>query len=108
MAITGNGTYVNQDLEQWASSRNTSYEIAVAIHELFKSDSKRSAVWEDCKKSEETNILKRAWELAGDDDKLFWGTNTISKSNVSSAAAALGSIKSPKKVMAGWRCNNGK
>jgi hypothetical protein len=98
MARTGNGTYVEQGLEQWASSRNTSYEIALAIHEIWKSDKKRDAVWQDCKKSEEAAILKRAWELAGDDDELYWGSHTIRKSELSSAAAALGSIKSDKKA----------
>ena len=67
------------DLEQWASSHETSAEIALAIDEMCKTETKRERLWQDPSKREITKILARAWELAGDKEKLFWGIETIQR-----------------------------
>jgi hypothetical protein len=80
MAITGNGTRVLQDLEQWASGHETSYEIALAISEICRTPRKMQRVWETPTKREEKQILDAAWALAGDEDTLFWGCERIERS----------------------------
>ncbi len=99
MAATGNGTHVSQELEQWASSHKTSYEIAMAIDEICKSGKKMNRVWQEPTPAEERKIIKRAWELAGEDDMvLYWGESRVHRSQISAAAAALGRVRSEKKA----------
>jgi hypothetical protein len=99
MAATGDGTHVSQELEQWASSHNTSYEIAMAIDEICHSEKKMERVWQEPTPAEDRRIVRRAWELADSESPvLHWGDSRIHRSAISNAAAALGRIKSDRKA----------
>jgi hypothetical protein len=98
MAATGNGTHVSQELEQWASSHETSYEIAMAIDEICRSEKKMERVWQEPTPSEDRRIIRRAWELADPEQVvLYWGESKIHRSEISAAAAAMGRVKSERK-----------
>jgi len=75
MAITGNGTYVKQELEQWAYNHDTSFEIVMAISDICRTEKKMQRVWETPTKAEEKKLIASAWKYAGDDDVLYWGWN---------------------------------
>lgn len=99
MAATGNGTHVSQELEQWASSHNTSYEIAMAIDEICSSEKKMDRVWQEPTPTEDRRIVRRAWELSAPEETvLYWGITRVHRSTISNAAAALGRIKSERKA----------
>ena len=72
---TGNGTFIGQDLEQWAANHETSAEIALAIDEM--SGNNREELWQNPTDVQIEQILIRAWELAGKKTTLYWGLNTI-------------------------------
>lgn len=59
-------------LEQWALARETSLEIARAIHQLYPEGTQ--AVWDFATDEQESEVLDRAWELADEDLlELDWG-----------------------------------
>ncbi len=65
-------------VNEWASLRNTSPEIAQAIFELAKYDEKLAEqIWEEG--SDE--VLALAFSKT-DKDSLFWGEQTIERKNV--------------------------
>lgn len=73
--------YVTQEMEQWASGRETSELVAVAIHNISDNP---DDLWEDPGvngvddvKAEMRNILKTTPELADEDNEYFWGIEII-------------------------------
>ena len=73
MARTGDGTYVPQDIEQFADSGQCSYEVAMAIFELTGEERSADDIWADPTEQEYIAIRDRAFELAGDETVLHWG-----------------------------------
>lgn len=63
---------------EWASLRNTSPEIALAIFEVAKYDEKLAEkIWEEGS----DKVLELAFQKT-DKDSLFWGEQTIERKNV--------------------------
>lgn len=56
------------------ADRGTDAEIIYAILELAKDKDDFQRIWEAPTEEEEASVVKRAWELADDDeDTLYWG-----------------------------------
>ncbi len=69
--------YAPQNIEQFASMRETSKEIALAIFELAN-EGDEDRMWEDPTEEEIESVEKRAWKIADlDEDTLHWGCNKI-------------------------------
>jgi hypothetical protein len=66
-------------LEQWAACRETSAEVAVALHEVAEGDADRAdSIWQDPSDEEFTRVTARAWDLAAPEDvQLSWGLETL-------------------------------
>tara|TARA_Y100000593_G_C4283486_1_gene324060 strand:+ start:1315 stop:1554 length:240 start_codon:yes stop_codon:yes gene_type:complete len=63
----------NQELEQWAQSREVSFEIAKSIQDLCNDDyEKMDQVWEDPTPKQISDVMEMAWDLT-DEDELYWG-----------------------------------
>jgi YccJ-like protein len=71
--------YVPRNIAQFASTRETSNEIALAIFEIAEEGSE-ARVWADPTPDEDARVLSRAWALAdADKTELYWGENTITR-----------------------------
>lgn len=68
---------MNTDINAWADSRNTSTEIALAIHGHSTLPAETQAIWADPSDEERENIVTAAWQAVYDDDsgetELHWG-----------------------------------
>ena len=71
--------YIPRNVKEFASTRETSDEIAMAIYEIApEGDEQR--MWKDPDPAEVIDIEHRAWELTDADvDTLHWGVTTISR-----------------------------
>ena len=62
-----------QELEQWAQSREVSFEIAKSIQDLCSNDHEEmDQVWEDPTPKQISDVMEMAWDLT-DEDELYWG-----------------------------------
>lgn len=62
-----------QELEQWAQSRELSFEIAQAIQDLCSNDqNEMDRVWNDPTVNEINSVMEVAWNLT-EEDTLHWG-----------------------------------
>jgi len=68
-----------EELEQWASSRETSIEIAEAIHQLAHMCAwDPDTIWEDPSFQQFSAVMSHAWELADEGVlELHWGEETM-------------------------------
>lgn len=66
-----------QTVEQWAESRQTSIEVAEAIHTLANGH-RRTAnrIWDEPTEAEMALVTAAAF-AASDENELFWGVETI-------------------------------
>jgi hypothetical protein len=70
----------NTDSDSWHAVRETSREIACAIHEVAERNGiTAERVWDSPLDTEEEEVLARAFELAGKGvgDTLFWGGQEV-------------------------------
>jgi hypothetical protein len=70
-------TYTPTNIKQFASCRETSDEIALAIFELA-ADGDEDRMWQSPSEDEISAVVARAWELA-EGDTLTWGCETIKR-----------------------------
>jgi hypothetical protein len=64
--------HFDETLRQWASSHETSDEIAQAIHDCCKGElNQMEKIWENG--AEYVEILIRAWSMTDTDEELYWG-----------------------------------
>ena len=69
--------YVAHNIAEFASTRETSNEIAAAIFEIA-AEGDENRMWTDPTDDEAARVIARAWELADSDtDHLNWGCETI-------------------------------
>ena len=61
-----------QELEQWAQSREVSFEIAKAIQYFSNDYEEMHQIWEDPTPKQIIKVMKMAWDLT-DEDELYWG-----------------------------------
>lgn len=62
----------SNDVKTFADSRETSYEIAQAIFDLFPGN--EAQIWEEPTDTQRAAVVSAAWKLAdSDDDCLLWG-----------------------------------
>ena len=70
-------TYVPTNIAEFASTRETSNEVALAIFEIA-GEGREGLVWADPTDDERRQITDRAFELVDPDvDYLFWGDETL-------------------------------
>ena len=63
----------NQELEQWAQSREVSFEIAKAIMDLCGGENKEmESIWNCTSEKQFDEIMEMAWNST-DEDELVWG-----------------------------------
>ncbi|MFT9347670.1 MAG: hypothetical protein ABF562_03040 [Gluconobacter japonicus] len=66
----------NSEIRNFADSRETSYEIAAALIELFPETAEQ--VWDAPTDDQSAQVISRAWELAdAEEDALNWGAERI-------------------------------
>ena len=66
-------TYAPTNIRQFASTHETSIEIALAIFEIAD-EGDENRMWEDPTSDEMTAVTARAWQIADKgDDVLYWG-----------------------------------
>ncbi|MCP1202224.1 YccJ family protein [Acetobacter oryzoeni] len=71
-------THFSNEIRSFADSRETSYEIAQAIFDLFPGNEEN--VWEEPSDAQRTAIVSAAWEMAdADEDSLIWGCEKFSR-----------------------------
>ena len=69
--------YAPTNIRQFASTRETSVEVALAIFELAD-EGDESRMWTDPTEEELKAVAARAWEIAdADEDTLHWGNETL-------------------------------
>lgn len=69
--------YVARNIAEFASTRETSNEIAAAIFELAP-EGDESRMWAEPTAAESAAVITRAWNLADPEtDCLYWGVETI-------------------------------
>ncbi len=70
-------TYIPENIAQWAFSRQTSGEIALAIFERA-AEGDEDRMWQDPTDAETTAVVELAWSYAHEDeDCLNWGCERI-------------------------------
>lgn len=70
-------TYAPANIRQFASTRETSVEVALAIYEIAD-EGDEARMWADPTPSEFSAVTARAWELAdADETTLNWGNETL-------------------------------
>lgn len=69
--------YVPSNIKAFASTRETSDEIALAIFEAAK-EGDEARMWTDPTEEEIMQVITRAWQLADpEENTLHWGNETI-------------------------------
>lgn len=70
-------TYIPRNIAEYASARETSGEIALAIFEIAdEGDEER--MWAEPTKAESDTVIALAWTYAdADESTLFWGVETF-------------------------------
>jgi len=71
----------NQELSQWASSRETSALIAKAIQEISIDQNDMNQIWDDPSQEQTQQILKILIDDI-DEDGLCWGMATLKKTGI--------------------------
>jgi hypothetical protein len=69
-------SYVPTNIRQFASTRETSDEVALAIFELA-AEGDEARMWTDPTSAELKAVVQRSFELAPDEDELHWGCETF-------------------------------
>ncbi len=70
--------HFSSEIRAFSDSRETSYEIAQAISDLFPA--RMETVWAEPTDDEHRAVAARAFELAdGDEDILFWGQERVTR-----------------------------
>lgn len=65
-------TQFSNEIRSFADSRETSYEIAQALFDLFPENAAR--IWEEPTDTQRAAVVSAAWKLAdSDEDCLTWG-----------------------------------
>ena len=73
-------TYAPTNIRQFASTHETSVEIALAIFELA-AEGDEERMWADPSEVEMKAVAARAWEIAdADEETLNWGNETLKRS----------------------------
>ena len=76
--------YAPTNIRQFASTRETSVEIALAIFEIA-AEGDENRMWAEPTEEEVKAVEVRAWELAdADEDRLHWGCETIKRPQTTS------------------------
>lgn len=71
-------TYSPNHIRAFAASRETSYEIAQAIFDLFPG--KESTTWDSPTAKQRKAVISAAWKMAEiAKETLFWGDEEISR-----------------------------
>ena len=71
--------YVPTNIRQFASTRETSDAIALAIFEIAN-EGDEARLWTSPSAAEEANVLERAWTLAdAETDVLHWGNQRFAR-----------------------------
>ena len=68
--------YAPANIRQFAGTRETSNEIALAIFEIAE-DGDEARMWAEPTQTEMAAVTKRAFELAPDENELHWGVETV-------------------------------
>ena len=69
--------YAPTNIKAFASTRETSDEIALAIFEIAK-EGDEARMWAEPTAEESTAVVFRAWELAdAEETTLHWGNETL-------------------------------
>lgn len=69
--------YAPTNIREFASTRETSVEVALAIFELAD-EGDENRMWTEPSDTEVAAVTERAWELAdADETKLHWGNETL-------------------------------
>ena len=70
-------TYAPANIKTFASTRETSIEVALAIFEIAK-EGDEARMWTEPSADERAAVEARAWEIAdADEDTLHWGCETL-------------------------------
>lgn len=70
--------HFSNEIRSFADSRETSYEIAQAIFDLFPGNEKK--IWEEPTDEQRESVVSAAWEMAdADEDSLIWGCEKFSR-----------------------------
>jgi hypothetical protein len=73
--------YAPQNITEFASCRETSKEIALAIFEIA-AEGDENRLWQDPTEGEMVRVIARAWEIAdAEENTLFWGCATIARNS---------------------------
>ena len=67
--------YVPSNIRAFASTRETSNEIALAIFEIAE-EGEEARMWESPTEAEAAAVMAKAWALT-DEDELHWGVETL-------------------------------
>lgn len=71
-------THFSNEIRSFADSRETSYEIAQAIFDLFPGN--EESVWAEPTDVQRDAVVSAAWEMAdADEDRLVWGCEKFSR-----------------------------
>lgn len=72
--------YTPSNIIAFASTRETSNEVALAIFEIA-AEGDEARLWANPSDAEKQAVVTRAWELAiGDEDTLHWGNEKLVRS----------------------------
>lgn len=71
-------THFSNEIRAFADSRETSYEIAQAIFDLFPGQEEN--VWAEPTDVQRDDVVSMAWKMAdADTDSLIWGCEKFSR-----------------------------
>ena len=71
--------YIPRNVKEFASTHETSDEIALAIYEIA-AEGDEERMWADPSETEMADVVAYAWKLAdADTDTLHWGATSISR-----------------------------
>lgn len=71
--------YIPRNIREFASTRETSDAVALAIFEIAR-DGDEDRLWSDPTDNEFEEVLAHAWTLADvDQDVLHWGNNHLQR-----------------------------
>jgi hypothetical protein len=72
-------TYIPRNIREFASTRETSDEIALAIFEI-SAEGDEQRMWAEPTEDEMASVEAQAWKLAdAETDVLHWGVTSISR-----------------------------
>lgn len=70
--------HFSNEIRSFADSRETSYEIAQAIFDLFPGQEK--SIWEEPTDEQRNAVVSAAWGMAdADEDSLVWGCEKLTR-----------------------------